>query len=102
MVERPIKKSERQPKTNTDDNSENLDSMPSVGSTPKIIKKSSDRSESKGKKYKDGGESVAPVNPALARGPKPAKPVAKVEAEPEEVETAPENESEPTSENPQE
>ncbi|MEH1968967.1 MULTISPECIES: hypothetical protein [unclassified Nostoc] len=95
MVERPIKKSERQSQESTDKNSENSDSITPIESkpNPKSSKPSRDRSSGGGKKssYKD--ENRQPVNPALARGPKPVKPpAAKVKTE--ELET----ESESTSE----
>ncbi len=91
MVERPIKKSERQSQANTDTNSENLDSIPPVESKPKTSKPDGNRSSGKGKKGSFADENKPPVNPALMRGPKPVKPPAKVETE---VET----ESEPISE----
>ncbi len=106
MVERPIKKSERQSQVSADKSSENLDSMPpvestpkrlsldsipSVESTPKIIKRIDDqRSSSKGKKASFADELKPPGNPALARGPKPVKPQPKAIIEPE-------TDSEPTS-----
>jgi hypothetical protein len=90
MVERPIKKSERQPKAGTDSDSENSDSMPRIESNPKSSKRSDDRSEGKGKKASFRDESRQSVNPALARGPKPVKPQPKV--------VTPETESEPISE----
>ncbi|MBR8836113.1 MAG: hypothetical protein DSM106950_19330 [Stigonema ocellatum SAG 48.90 = DSM 106950] len=85
MVERPIKKSERQSKVSTDNNSENLDSMPPVESSPKISKRNDDRSSGRGKKASFGDESKQQVNPALARPPKPVKPrpSAIVETEPD-------------------
>jgi hypothetical protein len=91
MVERPIKKSERQPSSGTDSESENSDSMPTAKSNPKSSKQSDDRSKSRGKKATLGDESRQSVNPALARGPKPVKPQPKVIIEPE-------SESEPISE----
>ncbi|MEH1948266.1 MAG: hypothetical protein V7K77_15125 [Nostoc sp.] len=104
MVERPIKKSERQSQGSTDSNSENTDSVTPIESNPKNSKPSRDaegglrqRSSDKGKKgssYRDEGRQ--PTNPALARGPKPVKPPApKVQTE--ELET----ESESISEEPQ-
>ncbi|WP_375471861.1 hypothetical protein [uncultured Nostoc sp.] len=98
MVERPIKKSERQSQANTDSNSENSDSVTPIESNPKSSKPSRDRSSDKGKKgssYRD--ESRPPVNPALARGPKPVKPPApKVKTE--ELETESESISEESQE----
>ncbi|GAA6618642.1 hypothetical protein [Scytonema sp. NUACC26] len=90
MVERPIKKSERQANTNADSNSENLDSTPPVESNPKSIKRNSDRkgdsserrSSGRGKKSY-GDDSKPPVNPALARGPKPVKSKPNIVVEPE-------------------
>lgn len=83
MVERPIKKSERQPKLNTDKNSGNSDSISPAESNPKRSKGRGDRSSGKGKKGSFADESKPPVNPALARGPKPVKPQPKVTTEPE-------------------
>lgn len=92
MVERPIKKSERQSQANTDNNSENTDSITPIESNPKSSKPSRNRSSDKGKKASYGEENRQQGNPALARGPKPVKPPVKVQTE--ELET----ESEPTSE----
>jgi hypothetical protein len=91
MVERPIKKSERQPSSDTDSKPEKSDSMPTAKPNPKGSKRSDDRSEGRGKKASFGDESRQSVNPALARGPKPVKPQPKVIIEPE-------SESEPISE----
>ena len=86
MVERPIKKSERQLNVDTDNTSENLDSKPSVESTPRIIpKRNNERSSDKGKKSKNVEEVKQQGNPALARGPKP------VQLKPKEVKAEPEN-----------
>ncbi|MBH8577289.1 hypothetical protein I8752_30855 [Nostocaceae cyanobacterium CENA369] len=74
MVERPIKKSERQSQVDTENNSENSDSVPSIESNPRSSKRSGNRSSGKGKKASYGDENKQPVNPALARGPKPVKP----------------------------
>ncbi|MBD2729436.1 hypothetical protein H6G96_24715 [Nostoc sp. FACHB-892] len=95
MVERPIKKSERQSQGSADNNSENTDSIPPIESNPKSSKPRN-RSSDKGKKASYGEENRQQGNPALARGPKPVKPPVKVQTE--ELET----ESEPTSEEPQE
>lgn len=92
MVERPIKKSERQSQGSTDNNSENTDSIPPIESNPKSSKPTRNRSSEKGKKASYGEENRQQGNPALARGPKPVKPPVKVQIE--ELET----ESEPTSE----
>lgn len=94
MVERPIKRSERQPKTGTDSDSENSDSLPPIESNRKSPKQSDQRSKGKGKTASFGDESRQVVNPALARGPKPVKPKANVKTEPE-------TESEPISEDSQ-
>jgi len=83
MVERPIKKSQRQAKAGTDSESENSDSIPTAQPNPKSSKRSNDRSEGRGKKASFGDESRQSVNPALARGPKPVKPQPKVIIEPE-------------------
>jgi hypothetical protein len=83
MVERPIKKSERQSQANTDKSSENLDSVSPNESNSYRSKSRGNRSSGKGKKGAFAEESKPPVNPALARGPKPAKPQPKVEIEPE-------------------
>ncbi|MBW4451158.1 MAG: hypothetical protein KME38_31240 [Spirirestis rafaelensis WJT71-NPBG6] len=90
MVERPIKKSERQPKADSGSESENSDSMPTAQPKPKTSKRNDDRSEGRGKKASFGDESRQSVNPALARGPKPVKPQPKV--------IIPESESETISE----
>ncbi len=90
MVERPIKKSERQPKADTGSESENSDSMPTAQPKPKSSKRNDDRSEGRGKKASFGDESRQSVNPALARGPKPVKPQPKL--------IIPESESETISE----
>lgn len=92
MVERPIKKSERQSQGSTDNSSENTDSKPPIESNPKSSKPSRNRSSDTGKKASYGDENRQQGNPALARGPKPVKPPAKVKTE--ELET----ESEPISE----
>ncbi|MBD2495713.1 hypothetical protein [Nostoc sp. FACHB-280] len=82
MVERPIKKSERQAQANTDNNSENSDSAPSIESHPKRSNSRDNRSSGKRKKGTAKDEVKPPVNPALARGPKPVKPPV-VKSEPE-------------------
>ena len=96
MVERPIKKSERQSQANTDNNSENTDSIKPIESNPKSSKPSRNRSSGTDKKAYYGQENRQQGNPALARGPKPVKPPVKVQTE--ELET----ESEAISEEPQE
>ncbi|MBC1220352.1 hypothetical protein GNF10_04780 [Nostoc sp. UCD121] len=87
MVERPIKKSERQSQANTDNNSENKDSMTPIESNPKSSKPSRNRSSDKGKKASYGDENRQQGNPALARGPKPVKPPVKVQTEELETES---------------
>jgi hypothetical protein len=80
MVERPIKKAERQP------NSEATESAPKANKFDGSDKNSSTRnggdSDRRGKRDKRGGrdeEVKAPVNLALVRGPKPTKPQPVVE-----------------------
>ncbi|MBD2166581.1 hypothetical protein H6G04_19470 [Calothrix membranacea FACHB-236] len=80
MVERPIKKSERQAQANTDNNSENLDSVTPTESNPQKSKPSGNRSSGKGKKGSFKDEGKPPVNPALVRGPRPVKPKIDVKA----------------------
>jgi hypothetical protein len=92
MVERPIKKSERQSQANTDNNSENTDSVTPIESNPKSSKPSRNRSSGTGKKASYGDENRQQGNPALARGPKPVKPPVKVQTE--ELETESETSSE--------
>ncbi|MBN3908249.1 MAG: hypothetical protein HWQ35_17405 [Nostoc sp. NMS1] len=87
MVERPIKKSERQSQANTDNNSENKDSITPIESNPKSSKPSRNRSSDKGKKASYGDENRQQGNPALARGPKPVKPPVKVQTEELETES---------------
>jgi len=70
MVERPIKKADRQPQS---EGSENKSARRSDDSD----KKRSSRDGGKGKRDKRGGrdeEVKAPINLALVRGPKPTKP----------------------------
>ncbi|MEH2055347.1 MAG: hypothetical protein V7K97_04055 [Nostoc sp.] len=92
MVERPIKKSERQSQGTTDNNSEKSDSITPIESNPKSSKPTRNRSSGTEKKASFGDENRHQGNPALARGPKPVKPPVKVETK--ELET----ESEPSSE----
>jgi hypothetical protein len=109
MIERPIKKSERQSQPitdsnpanlelqsqpSTDNNLENSDSKPAVESNPKSSKPIINRSSGTGKKASFGDENKQykqQGNPALARGPKPVKLQPNVQIEPE-------TESEPISE----
>lgn len=83
MVERPIKKSERQHQTNSDSNSANSDSAPSIKSNPKSSNSNSNRSSGKKRKESSKDGIKQQVNPALARGPKPAKAPVIVKTEPE-------------------
>ncbi|MCC5638110.1 hypothetical protein LC593_20170 [Nostoc sp. CHAB 5844] len=83
MVERPIKKSERQSQANTDNNSGDSDSAPSIESNPKRSNSSNNRSSGKRKKDSSKDEIKQQVNPALARGPKPVKAPIIVKSEPE-------------------
>lgn len=94
MVERPIKKSERQAKADTGSESQNSDSMPTAQPKPKSSKQNDDRSEGRGKKASFGDESRQSVNPALARGPKPVKPQPKVIIPESESEAIPEESQE--------
>ncbi|AVH66372.1 hypothetical protein CDG77_21235 [Nostoc sp. 'Peltigera membranacea cyanobiont' 213] len=87
MVERPIKKSERQSQASTDNNSENTDSITPIESNPKSSKPSRNRSSGTDKKASYGNETRQQGNPALARGPKPVKPPVKVETEELETES---------------
>ncbi|MEH2191937.1 MAG: hypothetical protein V7K98_04635 [Nostoc sp.] len=87
MVERPIKKSERQSQVNTDNNSENTDSITPIESNPKNSKPTRNRSSGTDKKASYGNETRQQGNPALARGPKPVKPPVKVETEEPETES---------------
>ncbi|MEC4817611.1 MAG: hypothetical protein SAK29_30720 [Scytonema sp. PMC 1069.18] len=83
MVERPIKKSERQLQENADNGSRNMDPQPPVEPNPKRSKRNDNRSSAKGKKGAFENESKPPINPALARGPKPVKTPPKATVEPE-------------------
>jgi hypothetical protein len=78
MVERPIKKADRQP---TPEGGENTSARQSDDSDKKRSSRDS-RDGGKGKREKRGGrdeEVKAPVNLALVRGPKPTKPQPVVE-----------------------
>lgn len=86
MVERPIKKSERQSPANAESDSQNSEFEP----------RGSSRREGRDNRVKDKAgkgkrkfeDKAPPVNPALARGPKPTKFQPKPEPEPEpEAET---------------
>jgi hypothetical protein len=101
MVERPIKKSERQAKANLEANSEHASTVSeehtvvSEEHTVRPVRKDKDRSSdqgeergrSKGKRGKDKSrwdtDGKPPVNPALMRGPKPVKAKSEPEPEPE-------------------
>jgi hypothetical protein len=95
MVERPIKKSERQSQAITGESSDKVDSIPAEESHPKSLKPVVNRSSSTGKKSSFQDNTRQKVNPALARGPKPVKPPVNVKSEAE-------SESEPSSDEPQE
>ncbi|MEA5486246.1 MULTISPECIES: hypothetical protein [Pseudanabaena] len=87
MVERPIKKADRQLKPET------TETTPSARQSDDSDKKRSGRDGGKGKRDKRGGrdeEVKAPVNLALVRGPKPTKPQPVVEEVIAEVTEAPE------------
>jgi hypothetical protein len=96
MVERPIKKADRQLKPETPE------TTPSARQSDDSDKKRSGRDGGKGKREKRGGreeEVKAPVNLALVRGPKPTKPQPVVEEVIDEVaeaseESAPEETTE--------
>lgn len=91
MVERPIKKADRQ--SNPEGN-ENTSAKRSDDSD----KKRSGRDGGKGKRDKRGGrdeEVKAPVNLALVRGPKPSKPEPVVEEVIAEEGTTPEETAAP-------
>ncbi|NJL09292.1 MAG: hypothetical protein HC908_00895 [Calothrix sp. SM1_7_51] len=81
MVERPIKKSERQAKIEADGNSQSQDFKPSPDSNRGgRAPERKERSSGRGKKS-SADEFKPPVNPALARPPKPPKAPAKKEVE---------------------
>jgi hypothetical protein len=97
MVERPIKKSERQSQPSTENDSQSSDSSPPAESTRKVLKLDDvPPRERKGKKSssRDRDDSKQPqqINPALVRGPKPTKPQPKVEVQ-AEPESEPESEA---------
>ncbi len=114
MVERPIKKSERQSQNSVEGNGDPVSAQPEqssqtdspVRSTPKprsidrsaeadISKRSSDsRGGSKDRKRKDAAPAQA-INPALVRGPKPVKPpiVSEKPPEPDAIEESIEDSS---------
>jgi hypothetical protein len=88
MVERPIKKSERQTAPSTSDVVEEVqetEPSPVEGSQSSITQSSEERSttrpirrkdktDKKGKGNQQESERSGQVNPALVRGPKPTKP----------------------------
>ncbi|MBD3882210.1 hypothetical protein IFO70_10610 [Phormidium tenue FACHB-886] len=114
MVERPIKKSERQQmvEASSAEGSSNAQATtgqaPSGDRAPKIRSKedreqegSRDRDRGKGKGKGKGNryeEEKKPVNMALMRGPRPAQPKAPVEEPPVEELAAPSQASEVTTE----
>ncbi|AKG20531.1 hypothetical protein [Calothrix sp. 336/3] len=82
MVERPIKKSDRQPQADGD--SGNSDFKRASESNSKGAARGGDRADrsfGKGRKSQEASGSASPVNPALARPPKQPKPQPKVVAE---------------------
>lgn len=83
MIERPIKKSERQAQANTDKNSENSPDLQPTEANPKSSKSRGNRSSGKGKKSSFGDETKQQISPALVRGPKPVKPKVNLKAETE-------------------
>ncbi len=96
MVERPIKKSERQTVAPSSDVSEQVKgkerpSEESVDSTSRRSFQKKDRSKGKGKRNQKDSAPTS-VNPALVRGPKPIK------AKPPVLEETPEETIEQTAE----
>ncbi len=95
MVERPVKKSERQSEETADSNPRNSEFQPPVSkaSSSKDSGRREERASGRAKKSEPDG-AVRQTNAALARGPKPAKPKPPVEPIIEESvseeETAPE------------
>jgi hypothetical protein len=86
MVERPIKKSERQAKAAAGEGSDRPVPEASKESSPPLTPRSKDRSKGKDKKGARQEEPKQAVNPALLRGPKPMKakpPVEEIEPEAE-------------------
>lgn len=97
MVERPIKKSERQSEDSADTGPSSSDFKPPVQRTSKGVERGDKRSSGKGKKASEADESKQVMNPALVRGPKPVKTQAvvtpKPEAEPELLSDEPQDEA---------
>ncbi len=105
MVERPIKKSERQtenPSTSSDATPQASDSKPSAPPKPQRSSERSDdrpsgrsddrpagrndRSSGRGKRGSQDDEPKQMMNPALMRGPKPVKAPIAPEPQPEAIE----------------
>ncbi len=100
MVERPIKKSERQAAQQNENNGEATQASPSPGrSTDRNENRSRSKDKGRGKGKDRDEKPSAPVNPALMRGPRPVKPKPPVEEasvaveETTETEAAAESES---------
>ncbi len=95
MVERPIKKSERQAaEPSSEPPSQTSDSKPSAPSKPQRSADKSDdrpsgrrddRSSGRGKRGSQDDEPKQMMNPALMRGPKPIKAPIAPEPEPEVI-----------------
>lgn len=107
MVERPIKKSERQAVAKPDDVGEAIETQPSMiedaqdsitqppeeRSTSRPLPGKDKRKGSREDRQKDERSSRTPINPALMRGPKPTKikpPVVKETQEATAEESVPE------------
>lgn len=115
MVERPIKKSERQAvaepnddievqetEASTAEGNQDFTPLPEKQSAPRpLLGKDKSKAKGRGKEEKESRSARPPANPALMRGPKPTKPKPPVvqetpEVSPESSVTEPlENEAEP-------
>lgn len=100
MVERPIKKADRQPKPEENDSTSAKRSDDAEGkrSPRNGDKNSQGRKDKRDKRGSRDEEPKAPVNLALVRGPKPTKPQPIVEEVAPEVEAVVESEAETTEE----
>ena len=94
MVERPIKKSERQAAPSSEPSSPTSDSKPSVPAKPqrsagrsdeRPAGRSDDRASGRGKRGSQDDEPKQMTNPALMRGPKPVKAPIAPEPQPEAI-----------------
>jgi hypothetical protein len=86
MVERPIKKSERQAAPSSEPSSPTSDSKPSVPAKPqRSAGRSDDRASGRGKRGSQDDEPKQMTNPALMRGPKPVKAPIAPEPQPEAI-----------------